>query len=101
MACYVRERSRVMRGARLSVPLRTQMRTLRVAQVVATFPPYWAGTGNVAFHNAVELARRGHDVTVLTSPAEMGGHHDPAEIAVRRLPTPLRFGNAPFTPGLL
>jgi glycosyltransferase involved in cell wall biosynthesis len=74
---------------------------LKIAHVVATFPPYWAGTGNVAFHNAVELARRGHDVTVLTSPAAMGRYDDPPEIRVRRLPTPLRFGNAPLTPGLL
>jgi glycosyltransferase involved in cell wall biosynthesis len=77
------------------------LRPLRVAHVVATFPPYWAGTGNVAFHNAVELARRGHEVTVLTSPTELDGYQDPPEITVCRLPTPLRFGNAPLTPGLL
>lgn len=74
---------------------------MRVAHVVATFPPYWAGTGNVAFHNAVELARRGHDVTVLTSLAPLDDYEDPPEIKVHRLPTPVRLGNAPLTPGLL
>lgn len=77
------------------------MPSLRIAHVVATFPPYWAGTGNVAFHNAVELARRGHRVSVLTSPTALVGDADPPEISVRRLPTPIRFGNAPLTPGLL
>jgi len=43
-----------------------------VAHVVATFPPYWAGTGNVAYHNALELARRGHEVTVLTGDVPLG-----------------------------
>lgn len=74
---------------------------IRVAHVVATFPPYWAGTGNVAFHNALELARRGHDVTVLTSQAPLDGFEDPPEIKVRRLHSTVRFGNAPLTPALL
>lgn len=77
------------------------MQTIRVAHVVATFPPYWAGTGNVAYHNAVELARRGLDVTVFTSPAGTSDHQDPPQIRVRRLTTPVRFGNAPLTPDLL
>src|SRR5581483_12156107 len=77
------------------------MKKLRVAHVVAAFPPHWAGTGTVAFHNAVEIARRGHRVTVLTSPTALDGYRDPPEITVRRLPTALRFGNAPLTPGLL
>jgi glycosyltransferase involved in cell wall biosynthesis len=68
---------------------------------VATFPPYWAGTGNVAYHNALELARRGHEVTVVTGEVPIGEHRDPPEIAVLRLPTPFRIGNAPLTPGLL
>ncbi|HEV8634516.1 MAG TPA: glycosyltransferase family 4 protein [Chloroflexota bacterium] len=74
---------------------------LRVAHVVATFPPYWGGTGNVAFHNALELARRGLGVTVLTAAAPTRDWTDPPEFAVRRLPTPFRFGNAPFLPSLL
>ncbi|HEY3109224.1 MAG TPA: glycosyltransferase family 4 protein [Chloroflexota bacterium] len=72
-----------------------------MAHVVATFPPYWAGTGNVAYHNALELARRGHEVTVLTGDVPLGDYRDPPELEVRRLPTPLRIGNAPLTPALL
>src|SRR5262245_47209165 len=74
---------------------------LRVAHVVATFPPHWGGTGNVAFHNALELARRGLDVTVLTAAVPLGAWRDPPELRVRRLPTRFRLGNAPFAPGLL
>ncbi|HEY3079665.1 MAG TPA: glycosyltransferase family 4 protein [Chloroflexota bacterium] len=77
------------------------MSALRVAHVVATFPPYWGGTGNVAYHNALELARRGLEVTVVTAAAPTPARADPAEFAVRRLPTPFRFGNAPFLPFLL
>ena len=77
------------------------MRPLRIAHVVATFPPYWAGTGNVAFHQAVELAHRGHHVEVFTAETERGGYQDPPGVRVHRLRTPFRIGNAPFTPGLL
>lgn len=74
---------------------------LRIAHVTATFPPYWAGTGNVAYHNARELARRGHAVTVFTA-ASPGGDLDPVlGVEVRRLPALLRLGNAPILPRLL
>src|SRR3989442_1533058 len=94
---------RVMVGAGLDrrVLLRIAMPRLRVAHVVATFPPYWGGTGNVAFHNALELARRGHRVEVLTASVPLDGYRDPAGLTVHRLPAPLRFGNAPLTPGLV
>jgi glycosyltransferase involved in cell wall biosynthesis len=76
---------------------------LRVAHVVATFPPYLAGTGNVAYHNALELARLGHDVHVFAAAGAHGvpGWRDPPELPVHRLPAPVRIGNAPLTPGLL
>jgi glycosyltransferase involved in cell wall biosynthesis len=77
------------------------MPSLKVAHVVATFPPYWGGTGNVAFHNALELARRGLDVTVLTADVPLDGWRDPPELKVRRLAARFRLGNAPFVPGLL
>lgn len=73
----------------------------RVAHVVATFPPYWAGTGNVAFHNALELARRGLRVSVLTAATTGGAPDDPSELLVRRLPAVFRVGNAPLIPALL
>lgn len=76
-------------------------RRLRVAHVTATFPPYLAGTGNVAYHNALELARRGHEVHVFTAATRLPpGWCDPPEIRVHRLAAPLRLGNAPLTPAL-
>ncbi|HEX6292760.1 MAG TPA: glycosyltransferase family 4 protein [Herpetosiphonaceae bacterium] len=76
--------------------------TLRIAHVTATFPPYRGGTGNVCYHNARELARRGHDVHVFTA-AQPGAAGDETRdgIAIHRLRPLLRVGNAPILPGLL
>lgn len=73
---------------------------LKVAHVTATFPPYWAGTGNVAYHNARLLHERGHQVTVFTA-ATPRDHELAFDFEVRRLPAHFRVGNAPLTPGLL
>lgn len=74
---------------------------MRIAHVTATFPPYYGGTGTVCYHNALGLARLGHEVTVLTA----GGHgvegDDPPGVTVRRLRPLFRAGNAPCLPGLL
>lgn len=73
---------------------------MRIAHVTATFPPYWAGTGNVAYHNARLLHERNHQVTVFTAE----GRHDGATtfpFEVERLPAVLRLGNAPLTLGLV
>lgn len=66
----------------------------------ATFPPYWGGTGNVAFHNARILAAKGHDVTVFTS-ATLSSASDAYPFTVRGLKPLFRLGNAPFVPQLL
>lgn len=79
----------------------TRSRKMRIAHVTATFPPYYAGTGNICFYNALELARRGHQVTVFTAAYPPGDFDYPPEITVKRLPPLFRFGNAPFLPGLL
>ncbi|HEY8477260.1 MAG TPA: glycosyltransferase family 4 protein [Chloroflexota bacterium] len=77
-------------------------RPLRIAHVTATFPPYWGGTGNVAYHNAREMARRGHEVTVVTVPPASGQTGPaPDGLAVRYLRALLRIGNAPVAPGLV
>lgn len=73
----------------------------RIAHVTATFPPYLAGTGLVAYHNAAELARRGHEAHVFTA-AQAGA---PAEetvdgVRVHRLRPVFRVGNAPLLPQL-
>lgn len=78
------------------------MKPLRVAHVTATFPPYRGGTGNVCYHNARELARRGHAVHVFTAavpdaPARIV--HD--GITVHSMTPLARIGNAPVLPGLV
>jgi glycosyltransferase involved in cell wall biosynthesis len=74
---------------------------MRLALVSATFPPYQAGTGLVCYHNALGLARRGHDVTVFTAADASGTEGAPVGVRVRRLAAPFRVGNAPLLPGLL
>ncbi len=76
------------------------MKSLRIGVLTATFPPYRAGTGNVVFSQAEELARRGHDVTVITA-TYPGVPEDPENVRVRRIEPMLRAGNAPFLPELL
>lgn len=73
---------------------------MRIAHVTATFPPYWAGTGNVAYHNARLMHERGHEVKVFTA-ATPRDHEMTFPFAVERLPVVFRIGNAPFTPGLV
>jgi glycosyltransferase involved in cell wall biosynthesis len=74
---------------------------MRIAHVTATFPPYYGGTGMVCYHNALGLAKLGHQVTVFTADYPPGDCVYPGEITVRRLPVTFRIGNAPLLPGLL
>lgn len=71
-----------------------------IAHVTATFPPYWAGTGNVAYHNARLLHERGHEVTVFTAKTSRDSELS-FPFRVARLSTLFRVGNAPFTPNLV
>jgi glycosyltransferase involved in cell wall biosynthesis len=72
-----------------------------IAHVTPTFPPYEAGTGNVALQNARSLAQLGHEVTVYTAAAPGSSPSSMDGVRVRRLRTPFRIGNAPLLPGLL
>ena len=75
---------------------------MKIAHVTATFPPYWGGTGNVAYYNARELARRGHEVHIFTT--LFHGTSDCERIdgfTVHRLHPLIRYGNAALLPGLL
>lgn len=72
---------------------------MKVAHLTATFPPYYAGTGNACFHQARCLAARGHDVTVFTA-TYPGKRVDPPGVTVKRLRPALRLGNAPLIPRL-
>jgi glycosyltransferase involved in cell wall biosynthesis len=75
---------------------------LRIAHVTATFPPYRGGTGNACYHNARELARRGHAVHVFTAALPGASGEDCRDgIVIHRLRPLLRVGNAPILPGLL
>lgn len=74
---------------------------LRVAHVTATFPPYQAGTGTVAYHNAAEMARRGHEVHVFTAAVEGAPADEIMEgVAVHRLRPWLKLRNAVLLPQL-
>lgn len=75
---------------------------MKIAHVTATFPPYQAGTGNVCYYNAIELARLGHDVHVFT--ASISGapaYEQTSGITIHRLRPLLQIGNAPLLPQLL
>lgn len=75
---------------------------LRIAHVTATFPPYRGGTGHVCYHNARELARRGHDVHVLTAALAGTTAYEVRDgFTIRRLRPLARIGNAPLLPALL
>lgn len=73
---------------------------MKIAHVTATFPPYWAGTGNVAYNQAKILHKMGHHVEVFTALPKNSAPLQ-FDFAVHYLPTLGRIGNAPFTPGLV
>jgi glycosyltransferase involved in cell wall biosynthesis len=60
-----------------------------------------AGTGNVCFHNSLELAKLGHDVTVFTSRYPDEDFKYPDLLKVVRFKPCFRIGNAPFLPKLI
>ncbi len=74
---------------------------MKIACIAGTFPPYFAGVGNVCYHSALELAKLGNDVTVITSNFPKGKINYPSLIKVRRLTYPFMLGKSPFLPGLL
>lgn len=75
---------------------------MRIVHVTATYPPYYAGTGNVCYHHAHGLAQRGHAVQVITAATPLPPDFvDPPGVTVRRLPALLRVGNAPLLRGML
>lgn len=73
----------------------------RIAHVSATFPPYYAGTGNMCRQSARLSAAAGYDVTVYT--ARVGSEPDQTQagVKVRRLAAQFRVGNAAFLGQLL
>ena len=78
---------------------------MRIAHISSTFPPYRGGTGTVCYHNALEVARLGHEVHVFTANygviKSTDTDADPPGVTVHRLRSLVRVGNAPLLPGLL
>ena len=74
---------------------------MKIVHVTATFPPNYTGAGKVCYHNCLELAKLGHDVTVFTAEYLTKKYSDPKILKVKRLKPVFRIGNAPFIPGLL
>ncbi|MCX9083518.1 MAG: glycosyltransferase [Candidatus Methanoperedens sp.] len=74
---------------------------MKIAEISSTFPPYLAGTGNVCYHNSVELANLGHKVTVYTSKYPKISYTYPKNINVNRFDYLFKVGNAFFIPQLL
>lgn len=75
---------------------------MKIAEVVATFPPYHGGMGYVCYHNALELAKRGHAVKVFTlDHARLSCDDDPPEIKIERLKPLIALGDAGLLPHLV
>jgi len=74
---------------------------MKIAEIVCTFPPSPGGMGYVCFHNALELARLGHDVTVFTLDHGKANIEDPVQIKIERLKSPLVYGDGGIVPQLL
>jgi len=74
---------------------------MRIAHITPTFPPYFAGMGNVCYYQTRELAQLGHEVSVFTAAVPNRQATRFPGIKVHQLPAVFRLGNAPLTPGLL
>ncbi len=75
---------------------------MKIAEVTSTFPPYKAGIGNIAYHNAWLLSRLGHEVTVFTPRQSFFIKHiDEYPFQVKRLYPWFKYGNAGILPQLL
>ena len=74
---------------------------MKIAQITATFPPYYGGTGSVCLGQSLYLSKMGQEVTVFTSSALKLEYEESVKgVDVRRLDPYFRIGNAPFLPQL-
>lgn len=86
---------------------------MKIAHIVCTYPPYYAGMGNVVFQIVSHLAELGHEVEVLTPDYYQSQEIKPAEEEpsviheekvreqidyAKRLRPALRYGNAAYIP---
>lgn len=74
---------------------------MKIAIVSPVFPPYRGGIGTAAYTEALDLARRGHEVSVFVPRRRGGqGHELKEKFKLFRLGPFLRYGNAAFLPQL-
>lgn len=75
---------------------------MKIAHVVATFPPRVGGVGTVAYDECRKLAQRGHEVTVFTLWYPDDYKYDPMPVPFKvvRLVPQLRLGDAGRVPPL-
>jgi len=74
---------------------------MRIAEVVAKFPPYFGGIGNSCLQYSLGLAELGHRVEVYTSGYGDDGRDDLSGLTVHRLKHQFQVGHAPLLLGLL
>lgn len=74
---------------------------LKIAHVTATFRPQLNSAATACYHNARELARLGHAVTVFTTAPGTAPDQACAEVRIRQLRPCLRYGQAALQPRLL
>lgn len=75
---------------------------MKIAHVIATFPPHFGGMGQVAFEEAILLAGAGHEVTVFTLryPDQTYPEDQKLPFKVIRLKPFVKAGDAGFAPQL-
>lgn len=74
---------------------------MKIAEIVATFPPYHGGMGYCCFHSADQLAKLGHDVTVFTiDHGRLDYNNDPKHFSISRLKSLLMLGDGAVLPQL-
>jgi glycosyltransferase involved in cell wall biosynthesis len=72
---------------------------MNIAHIVCTYPPYFGGMGNSAFHMAEGLAARGHDVQVYT-PLYTETPDIETQATVQRVAPSFAYGNAAILPNM-
>lgn len=74
---------------------------MKIAHVIATFPPHIGGMGQVAWEEAKRLVAIGHEVTVFTLDHGKKYADVMAGVTIVHLWTPFRFGDAGLVPQLI
>lgn len=73
---------------------------MKIAHVVCTYPPYYGGMGNSAYHMAEGLQQRGHDVMVITPAYEEESQPIDSTVDIERIAPSFAYGNAAMIPHL-